>query len=124
MPLVTEILKRLQSLASWGLGHTLYRVHGHSMHPTLQHGDLVLVRTQSKREPLPGDIVVARDPGYDRILVKRVLSRGDMTVYLGSDDPNTGRDSRHFGSVPIATLLGTVIRTLPRGPERPRPPAR
>lgn len=121
MPLVAEILGRLHTLASYGLGHTLFRVHGLSMHPTLRDGDLVLVRTRSKREPLPGDIVVAREPGNGRILVKRVLSRGDTTVYLGSDDPNTGRDSRHFGSVPIESLLGTVTRTLSRSRDRSRP---
>ena len=125
MPIAATVLGRLQRLASIGLGpicgHALYRVHGHSMRPALGDGDIVLVRTRRKREPEPGDIVVAREPGSGRILIKRVLSRGDSTVYLGSDDPNSGHDSRHFGSLPIATLVGIVTRHVPVG--RARRPA-
>ena len=82
------------------------------MEPTLSDGDYVLIDA----EPLPsphgvprvGQIVVAREPRVGRILVKRVRSLGNATVALGSDDPTAGRDSRHFGSVPLHDVLGRV----------------
>jgi nickel-type superoxide dismutase maturation protease len=114
MRAVTAVLGPLVRLAVQGLGHELYRVHGHSMHPTLCDGDYVLVDARQQRgRPEPGDIVVASEPGNGRILIKRVLSLGEATLYLGSDDPNTGRDSRHFGSVPMDRFIGPVSRHLP-----------
>lgn len=113
MPFRSKALGALQRVALRGLGLGIYRVRGESMRPGFADGDLVLVRSRWRRPPEPGDVVVAREPGNGRILVKRVLSRGPATVYLGSDDPEAGRDSRHFGSVPIENLVGRVIRHLP-----------
>lgn len=76
------------------------------MLPTLADGDLVLVDPHLR--PEIGAIVVAREPRVGRVLVKRVRSRGDATVALGSDDPTQGRDSRHFGSVPLRHVVGSV----------------
>lgn len=74
--------------------------------PTLADGDLVLVDVEAR--PSIGEVVVAREPNVERVLVKRVRSRGDDTVALGSDDPTQGRDSRHFGSVPLRNVVGPV----------------
>lgn len=92
----------------------LFRVRGASMEPTLADGDYVLVDNRVVSVPDVGTIVVAREPRAERVLVKRVRSRGDTTVALGSDDPTAGRDSRHFGSVPLTNVIGTVTLAFRR----------
>ena len=70
------------------------------MAPTLEHGGWLCVDVGSDSLPNPGQLVVVRDPTEPgRILVKRVRSRGDATFAVASDDPCSGRDSRHFGSL-------------------------
>lgn len=61
----------------------LVRVAGHSMEPTLHHGDrLVYLRLAPRR----GDVVVARDPrDGDRLVVKRVAAVDGDEVLLSSD---------------------------------------
>lgn len=60
------------------------------------------------RDPSPGDVVVLRDPRMPgRFLVKRIASRtsaGDLVV-LGDNEARS-EDSRRFGPVPRASLLG------------------
>ena len=91
------------------------------MLPTLAPGDYVIVDTRSLAQVVPQAIVVAKvasaanEPKPETIVIKRILSRGDSAVYLGSDNPNEGRDSRHFGSVPTDALLGTVVFHLELG---------
>lgn len=111
----------LRHLAAWLLRRRrLFVVEGESMAPTLHHGDLVLAKPGGDR-PVPGDIVVARDPDQpSRYLIKRVRSRGDHTVSLGSDDPNVGRDSRTFGPVALRDVLGRVVLRVPND-GRPQP---
>ncbi len=82
------------------------------MLPTLQPGDYVIADTRALEHVESDALVVAREPTAKTIVVKRVRSRGDSTVYLGSDNPNEGRDSRHFGSIPIDALLGEVVLHL------------
>ncbi len=99
----------LTEAVRWFVGEReLFRVRGGSMMPTLADGDLVLADNRVSELPPPGAIVVAREPDAVRILVKRVRSTGTATVALGSDDPTQGRDSRHFGSVPLRNVMGTV----------------
>ena len=60
------------------------RVAGHSMEPSLKHGDTLLYL----RLPLrAGDLVVAADPRDDRLLVKRVAAIDGKDVILASDKP-------------------------------------
>ncbi|MEU8171886.1 S26 family signal peptidase [Microbispora hainanensis] len=86
---------------------------------------------------LPGRVAV--DPGAGHV-VKRVAAvpgepvpaevprRADETavprgafVLLG-DNPGHSMDSRHFGYVPAAGLVGKVVRVLPRGDRAARGP--
>jgi hypothetical protein len=81
------------------------------MLPALGEDDYVWIARRGESLPAIGSIVVSLDPSnQDRILVKRVLSHGTHTVALGSDNPQEGRDSRHFGSVPAELVIGTVTR--------------
>jgi nickel-type superoxide dismutase maturation protease len=82
------------------------------MSPTLLEGTTVLVRPSLTARS--GDVVVVRHPHTPQItIIKRVAHRtptGDLFV-VGDGSPST--DSRHFGPVPIANLLGVVVCTLP-----------
>jgi signal peptidase I len=112
-----------------------FRVSDRSMAPTLLPGDCLYVDKGAYREQLPvrGDLVVVQDPEVaDRFLVKRVVSvPGDPTVppepqvppgtvYLLGDNLPSSRDSRAFGPVPLARVLGRAwFRYAPlerRGP--------
>jgi type IV secretory pathway protease TraF len=64
----------------------------------------------------PGDVIVLRDPQYrSQFLAKRVAQRlagGELVV--AGDNPNVSRDSREFGPVPPALVVGRVVwRYLP-----------
>jgi nickel-type superoxide dismutase maturation protease len=89
-------------------------VHDTSMRPTLEPRDRVLVATWARARP--GDVVVVRDPERrSSFLVKRVANlqpNGDLLVR--GDNPNASRDSRHFGALAHALLVGRVVyRYLP-----------
>lgn len=83
-------------------------VSGHSMRPTLQPGDrLLLLRSRRARA---GDLVVVPDPREPaRLVVKRVVvaSPGGLTVR--GDNPAASTDSRQFGAVPRASVQGRVV---------------
>ncbi|MEV0966574.1 nickel-type superoxide dismutase maturation protease [Streptomyces sp. NPDC049910] len=90
-------------------------VTGPSMHPTLVHGDRLLVHYGAAVRT--GDVAVLRHPlQQDLLIVKRVAERrGDGWWVLG-DNPYAEGDSRVFGAVPGDLLLGRV-----RARYRPRP---
>jgi signal peptidase I len=89
----------------------LIQVRGHSMMPTLQDGDKLLVRVG--QTPSPGDLVVFRArevvPTADVTwMVKRAATVDpDGSVTVRGDNPHS-QDSRHFGPVPGAAVLGVV----------------
>jgi inner membrane protease subunit 1 len=103
-------------------------VDGNSMEPTLLDGDRLLVLSRSWGPPARlavGDIVAVPDPRLTgRVLVKRVASidRAERTVVVLGDAPDASTDSRHFGPVPVASVLGRVIhRYGPPGRSGPVP---
>jgi signal peptidase I len=103
------------------LGHrwSLARVAGASMAPELNDGDIVVV---SWRAPLRrGDVVVARHPEQEVLLVKRLAAGPGDEVYgaplgprqwwLASDNVLVSPDdSRGFGPVPDRLIVGRVVR--------------
>jgi len=86
-------------------------VRGDSMTPTLRDGDQLIVRVG--RPPAAGDLVVfrARDVVPEASvtwMVKRaarVAPDGSVTV---RGDNARSQDSRHFGPVPGAAILGVA----------------
>jgi len=85
-------------------------VAGNSMSPTLQSGDrLLVVPARRYRE---GRLVALRDPrDRDRVVVKRidcVTDAGQGYVVLG-DNPDGSTDSRHFGPVARADMVGCIV---------------
>ena len=109
-------------------------VTGGSMRPTYDDGDRVLVRRM--RRMRVGDVVVVAEPGAEgRWLIKRLIARpGDpvprdrvpalataaeqavpagSVVVLGDGGPHS-LDSKQFGYLPMASVLGVAVRTLRR----------
>ncbi len=106
-----------------------FRVADDSMRPALAPGDYVLVNRWAYRRcaPAAGDIVVLHDPETPgRFLVKRVSTFAALdTFYVVGDNAETSRDSRHFGPVSRAAIVGRIwLRArarsgLRRGPAPP-----
>ncbi|GGO85546.1 nickel-type superoxide dismutase maturation protease [Wenjunlia tyrosinilytica] len=89
-------------------------VRGPSMVPTFRDGDQLLVRYGVAVRP--GDVVVARHPfQQDLLVVKRAVGRRDGGWWLLGDNPYVPNDSREFGTVPAELVLGRVL-----GRYRPR----
>lgn len=91
-------------------------VAGESMRPRLQPGDWLLVRWGARVRV--GDVVVARRPDRPGLLVvKRVARREPGGWWLVGDNPGASDDSRLFGPVPEAGVLGRVLLRYwpPRG---------
>lgn len=81
-------------------------VSGHSMEPALREGDWVFV-LPPRPAPRAGEVVLLRDPrDRSRLLLKRVAAlTGDGCVVEG-DHAEHSTDSRHFGPVPVADVVG------------------
>jgi nickel-type superoxide dismutase maturation protease len=86
------------------------------MSPAFAAGDRLLVVPVSDIEA--GQIVAVRDPrDLRRVLVKRVRAAGPDGVDLRGDNEAASTDSRQFGPVPPANIVGRVVyRYFP--PER------
>ena len=112
-----------QALAGTGL--RLMRVVGCSMLPALRPGELVLVDASAfrRRPPRRGEVVVARpDACGGRALVKRILAvphdpieldgqrwrLGRDEFFIAGDRQEDSLDSRRFGPVVRADILGLV----------------
>jgi nickel-type superoxide dismutase maturation protease len=98
-------------------------VTGESMLPVLRPGDWLLVRPGARIAP--GDVVVARHPRRDLLIVKRATRREADGWWLESDNQRaSGRqDSWDFGAVPDALIVGRVVmRYWPRPSLRLGPP--
>jgi nickel-type superoxide dismutase maturation protease len=90
-------------------------VRDESMRPALEPGDRLLVDTRVLRARLPriGEIVVLRDPiAPTRWLIKRVgaVDAARATVEVRGDAADRARDSRQFGPVPFAAIVGVAYR--------------
>lgn len=89
------------------LGLRAFVVEGDSMLPSLLPGDCLLVRIGATVRV--GDVVVARHPRSDLLLVKRAARRVEGGWWLLSDNADVGLDdSRAFGGVPDSAVLGRV----------------
>ena len=106
-------------------------VQGRSMLPGMRPGDIVFVfkAAYGLRNPFGGylllwssprnrDIVAAKRPDNDTVVIKRVRGeggegRGSKEAYLLGDNIYESIDSREFGPVPMNNILGRVFR-LPR----------
>ena len=93
------------------------------MEPALWPGDWLLARRPvlpgRQLRIRPGQIVVARHPDRDLLLVKRAVRREPDGWWLGSDNADVPAvDSRAFGPVPPLLIEGRVLARYRRGPAR------
>jgi len=103
-------------------------VAGGSMAPTFRPGDRLVVLARpfgSQPWPAVGDVVAVADPrDPTRTLVKRVaaVDRAAGTLDVRGDDLAASTDSREFGPVPRAAVVGrAVYRYAPPGRTGPGP---
>jgi signal peptidase I len=99
------------------------------MHPSIAAGDWLLVDPRPTRWPRNGSVVVFREPDTGELAIKRVAAGpgervkfADGYIVLGDDEAwltadadrdttaalgfGEPRDSRRFGPVPLAQLVG------------------
>jgi phage repressor protein C with HTH and peptisase S24 domain len=94
-------------------------VHGTSMSPTLEDGDLVLV--DQSRSVVVGCLAVLDLPDGTRA-VKRVTRAEPGGWWVERDNPRRGVDSWSVGAIPADAVLGVVLHRLwprPRSLVRP-----
>lgn len=89
-----------------------YVIRGHSMEPSLEPGQVVLVGrlTYQFRNPRTGELVVFRSPLTSRLSVKRLHHvEGDSLLFVLGDNEGDSIDSRHFGAIPREAVIGRVL---------------
>ena len=108
----------------------ILRVEGSSMLPSLSPGQVILVSKWPYGPRLPltgryllhwkrvrrGDIIAYRNPVSGRTVVKRCIAAlaADGTipegfVFAAGDGVETSLDSRHYGLIPITSIMGQVL---------------
>jgi nickel-type superoxide dismutase maturation protease len=92
-----------------------FLVSGDSMSPTLNDGDVVLI--DYKARFAAGDIVLARHPYKKSVRILKRIERIDEQdrFWLVGDNQAESSDSRTFGAVSKADLLGKVTSCLRTG---------
>ena len=75
------------------------------MTPAYPHGKLVLAWRFGK--PKKGDVVIVRHHRLE--LIKRVNQMEGDKVYVLGDNPEESTDSRHYGWLPLSSIMGVVI---------------
>lgn len=108
---------RLRDLGLWILRRRQrFRVAGDSMQPLFCPGDEVLINPHAYRQgpPQPGDLVVAYHPSQPALrLIKQVIYVDPGGCFLKGLNAAASTDSRHFGLVPLASIVGQVICRFP-----------
>ena len=96
----------------WMAGRRVrFSVSGQSMTPTLQEGLFVFVDT--KRQVQKGDIVILQHPENTHIVViKRCIALSDNLIWIEGDNPPQSTDSRQWGWLPLASLIGVCTSIL------------
>jgi nickel-type superoxide dismutase maturation protease len=87
----------------------LRRVEGASMMPTFPHGKLVL--GWRRRTPKVGDVVIVKHHNLE--LIKRVSQMEGSKVYLLGDNAEASTDSRHYGWLPVSSIMAVVMGGRP-----------
>ena len=79
------------------------------MEPALRAGDWIVISGIS-RPPQVGEIVLVRDPrDPENLMLKRVASVAEGACTVLGDRPEESTDSRTFGAVRLADVLGRAV---------------
>ncbi|CAB4757371.1 unannotated protein [freshwater metagenome] len=90
------------------------RVSGHSMAPTFNDGDWLLVWYSPRIRIHLGQLVVLRRPLDARaavasLFIKRIAGLNESFVTVYGDNKNASTDSRQWGDIPREEIIGKVI---------------
>lgn len=98
-------------LRGWWREHSPFAtavVAGDSMLPGFRDGDWILIRRTTRVRP--GQVVAVPDPRLpDRLLIKRIVRPAPGGWLIAGDNPQSSTDSRTFGAVAPATVVGRVV---------------
>jgi nickel-type superoxide dismutase maturation protease len=88
-----------------------FKIHGHSMEPTLKPNDEVLVSSLSYffTSPKRNDIVAFKDPRDNKVLIKRITKIETKKIFVQGDNKKHSTDSREFGMIEKKAIIGKVI---------------
>ena len=102
-------------------GRALVRVRGASMQPTLNDGDLLLVKASGP--VTEGALILVRLPGRPGLAVKRATRHEPDGWWVERDNPREGVDSWTVGVIPETDIVAKVVaRVWPRRRIEPAPP--
>ena len=93
-----------------------YRVTGRSMLPTLPPESEILYDPDAFAQETPrvNEVVIARHPGKNILIIKRITDvLPDGRLILSGDNRAESNDSRAFGPVHAGIILGKVISSFP-----------
>jgi len=97
-------------------GWQLIRIDGHSMSPTLEHGDFALGRVVTSIDQLAiGDIIVfARSTS--RVMIKRLVKKEKNNIFKVAGDGVLSTSSVDLGDIEIDHISAQIThRISPRG---------
>lgn len=86
------------------------------MAPSLQPGEIVI---GWQKRPRIGALVIAAVDG--REVLKRVTRVEGSSYYLVGDNRDESTDSRHYGKIPRTAILGTIMITVKKPTNPPKP---
>jgi hypothetical protein len=86
-----------------------FRVNGHSMAPSLEHGDIITIEPL-KYEPEVGTIVAFIDPASGKFMVHRII-RKERDLFLIQGDNNEDAD----GTISCHHMIGRLCRVERKG---------
>lgn len=106
-----------RELYHWMLGRRRrFNVGGASMQPLLNEDDDVLMRPYKKNEPIKsGDIVIARHPFRENLLIVKQIAIADSTndrYHLAGLNSEYSSDSESFGRVRSEHIVGKLTAIL------------
>lgn len=93
-----------------------FTARGQSMAPVIHDGDVLTIDPLAGYAPGIGDVVAARHPASERLLIHRIVGMTDTAVVLRGDN-NLQAD----GNIPRTHLLGIVTRVERHGRLLPWP---
>ena len=85
-----------------------FKIVGHSMEPTFNPGDVVLISSfpYILRNPMVGDLIVLKREKY---IIKRIEKIKENKFFVVGDNKKESTDSRKFGWVSRNEIVGKII---------------
>ncbi len=87
------------------------KVNGHSMWPTLKHGEIVKFKEINSDEIKIDQIILAKHPVKKKFnVIKRIFSIDEEGVFIVGDnpDPNASEDSHNYGKISVNDVIAVI----------------